>query len=126
MEFAGTIDRTYAGPGVGNGLFVIVKEALANGRLTERNDAAAFAAKLARLRHEAARLETTVDAVALAAVLAQPWVDVVLSGAATVKQMVSNVGALDVAWDEDAVSRTAALAEPAEQYWQTRSNLSWN
>jgi aryl-alcohol dehydrogenase-like predicted oxidoreductase len=43
------------------GLGVIVKEALANGRLTARNDDPAFAAKVRRLEEMAARLGTGVD-----------------------------------------------------------------
>ena len=62
------------------GLSVNVKEALANGRLAARRRAAA----LSRL---AAEHGTTADALALAAVLAQPWADVVFSGAATVETL---------------------------------------
>src|SRR5690348_4736011 len=76
------------------GLGVIVKEALANGRLTARNDDPAFAAKRRRLEEMAVRLGTGVDALAVAAVLARPWVDVVLSGAATAEQLRSNLAAL--------------------------------
>lgn len=119
---AGTALATAAAAGLG----VIVKEALANGRLTARNDAPAFATSLALLQAEAARLDTTVDALALAAVLAQPWAHVVLSGAATVEHLRSNVAALDVAWDETAVARLAALAQSPATYWQTRSNQPWN
>ena len=108
------------------GFFVIVKEALANGRLTERNQAPEFSARLAMLQQEAARLNTTVDAVALAAVLAQPWPNVVLSGAATVEQVTSNASARSVAWDDTATYNLTAIGETAEQYWQTRSDLSWN
>src|SRR5207248_4208172 len=64
------------------GLGVIVKEGLANGRLTTRNTDAAFAEKRRLLEETATRLQTTPDALALAAVLAQPWADIVLSGAA--------------------------------------------
>src|SRR5262249_30185513 len=69
------------------GLGVVIKEGLANGRLVrgERAD---------RLRARAEALEVGVDAVALAAVLAQPFCDVALSGAATVEQLRSNLGAL--------------------------------
>lgn len=105
-----------------SGLGVIVKEALANGRLTPRNKEP----KLARLQQQANRLESTMDAVALAAVLAQPWVDVVLSGAATVEHLRANMAARQVAWDEEAANQLAALAEPPAQYWQTRSQLAWN
>jgi aryl-alcohol dehydrogenase-like predicted oxidoreductase len=59
------------------------------------------------------------DAVALAAVLAQPWADVVLSGAATVDQLRSNAAArgLDVDLPD--------LAEEPTAYWATRSALPW-
>ena len=108
------------------GMGVIVKEALANGRLTPRNDNPAFAAKLAILETQARRLEATIDALALAAVLAQPWIGVVLSGAATIDQLTANLKALQVVWDDEAATALAALVEPPEVYWQTRSALDWN
>jgi len=108
------------------GMGIIVKEALANGRLSPRNTDPAFADKLALLQRQAARLHTTVDALALAAALAQPWASVVLSGAATVEQLASNVRALQVAWDGEAQTALAALAEPPELYWETRKQLDWN
>ena len=102
------------------GLGVIVKEALANGRLTARGDADGLLTAAARERG------TTPDALALAAVLAQPWVDVVLSGAATVDTLRSNLAALDVECDARAEQELAALEEPAEEYWERRSELAWN
>ena len=107
------------------GLGVIVKEALANGRLTPRNTDAAFARPLALLKRHAARLGTTLDALALAAVLAQPWADVVLSGAATVEHLQSNLKASEAAWDDEAAHALAGVAESSEAYWQRRSNLAW-
>jgi aryl-alcohol dehydrogenase-like predicted oxidoreductase len=108
------------------GLGVIVKEALANGRLTARNRDAAFAPQRRLLEEQAARLNTTVDALALAAALAQPWADVVLSGAATVEHLRSNLGALTAAWDAEAAERLGGLAEAPEAYWGTRGGLAWN
>jgi aryl-alcohol dehydrogenase-like predicted oxidoreductase len=102
------------------GLGVIVKEALANGRLTARGDADG------RLTAAARERGTTPDALALAAVLAQPWVDVVLSGVATVDTLRSNLTALDVAWDAQAEEALAPLTEPADEYWERRSELAWN
>ncbi|HEV3229168.1 MAG TPA: aldo/keto reductase, partial [Solirubrobacteraceae bacterium] len=55
------------------GVGVIVKEALANGRLSARG-------RVPELAEAARRAGSTPDALALAAVLAQPWSDVVLSG----------------------------------------------
>ena len=108
------------------GVGVIVKEALANGRLTDRNRQPAFAPKLEILKREAQRLRTTVDGLALAAVHAQPWVDVVLSGAATIEHLQSNLRAVEVMWDDEAVSELYELAETEETYWKNRSGLGWN
>jgi aryl-alcohol dehydrogenase-like predicted oxidoreductase len=101
------------------GLGVIVKEALANGRLTSRGSCA-------ELDELARRLEASPDAVALAAVLAQPWADVVLSGAGTGEQIMSNLGARQVRWDAEAAEAVAGLAEEPEAYWQRRAQLDWN
>ena len=107
------------------GLGVIIKEALANGRLTTRNHAPAFADKLKSLKQQAMRLGTTVDALAIAYVLQQPWVDTVLSGAATVEQLESNMMALDVEIDDIALN-ALNIAEVPELYWSIRSNMIWN
>jgi aryl-alcohol dehydrogenase-like predicted oxidoreductase len=102
------------------GLGVIVKEALANGRLTARGEVDG------RLTAAARERGTTPDALALAAVLAQPWADVVLSGAATVDTVRSNLAALEVHWDARAEEELAPLEEPADEYWERRSELAWN
>jgi len=90
------------------GMHVIIKEALANGRLTARGGP-----------------EEPGDAVALAAVLAQPFVDVVLSGASTVDQLRSNLTARDVEWTPELDARYAGLVEQSDEYWETRSALDW-
>ncbi|MET7399004.1 aldo/keto reductase [Dactylosporangium sp. NPDC005572] len=79
------------------GRHVIVKEALANGRLADR------------------------DAEAIAAALRQPWASTVLSGAATVAQLTTNLRALDVTGDALPVT-----PEPPEVYWQHRAALAWS
>lgn len=108
------------------GLGVIVKEALANGRLTPRNLEPSFQAKRAFLESLAQETNTTIDAVSLGAALAQPWADVVLSGAATLDHLRSNAAALSLEWDEEMASRLAPLHETPEAYWKTRSQLAWN
>jgi aryl-alcohol dehydrogenase-like predicted oxidoreductase len=80
------------------GLKVIVKEALANGRLAAR------------------------DAEALAAALHQPWAGVVLSGAASVETLRSNLRAHEL----PAPGELADLAEDSAAYWALRSSLPWN
>jgi aryl-alcohol dehydrogenase-like predicted oxidoreductase len=95
---------------------VIVKEALANGRLTARGD-------VASLPDLAERAGTAPDAFALAAALSQPWADIVLSGATTVAQLRSNLAALEVDVDPGI---EAQLAEDPKLYWEERAALPWN
>jgi aryl-alcohol dehydrogenase-like predicted oxidoreductase len=108
------------------GMGVIVKEALANGRLTMRNLEPSFAHHLRRLTAVAARHHSTVDAVALAAALAQPWAGVVLSGAATLEQLDSNLGALAIELTPGDWEELTTLTEAPQTYWSTRSRLAWN
>jgi aryl-alcohol dehydrogenase-like predicted oxidoreductase len=100
------------------GMGVIVKEAVANGRLTARGGCAP-------LDRTAARLGTAPDALAIAWVLAHQWVDVALSGAATEEQLASNLAAVDVWLDAAADDELSGLVEPSDRYWAARSELSW-
>jgi aryl-alcohol dehydrogenase-like predicted oxidoreductase len=102
----------------GAGWFVVVKEGMANGRLVVEQTpwgAAADAAGVGR------------DALALATALAQPWADVVLSGAASVSQLEENLAALEVGADVLAslADELAGMSEDPEQYWATRSRMAW-
>jgi aryl-alcohol dehydrogenase-like predicted oxidoreductase len=108
------------------GLGVIVKEGLANGRLTARNASPGFGRRREVLERVAARLGATIDAVALAAILDRPWADVVLSGAATPAHLRSNLAASSVRLDHEARAALDALREPPPEYWATRSGLAWN
>jgi aryl-alcohol dehydrogenase-like predicted oxidoreductase len=101
------------------GLVVLVKEALANGRLSPRGAPEALAAT-ARERGAGE------DALALAAALARPWADVVLSGAATVAQLRSNLATLELAWDDELEQRLSGLVEEPAAYWEARAGLPWN
>ena len=101
------------------GLTVYVKEALANGRLVGRE----APKELADL---AAERRTTPEALALAVVLAWPRAGVVLSGAATVDTLHSNLAATEVIATEDVDERLAGLRENREAYWRRRSELPLN
>ncbi|MEE4263931.1 MAG: aldo/keto reductase, partial [Desulfobacteraceae bacterium] len=96
------------------GMGVIVKEGLANGRLTPRNDSPEFQRQMALLQARAETQNTTVDSMALAAVINQPFVDVVLSGAACVDHLKSNLQALKIKWNDSLAEMLDALVEPAE------------
>ncbi len=101
------------------GVTVIVKEALANGRLTSRG-------AIPLLDQAARDAGATPDAVALAAVLAQPWAQIVLSGAATVEMLHGNLSGLSLELDEELLDRLGGLREDSPVYWETRAALPWN
>jgi aryl-alcohol dehydrogenase-like predicted oxidoreductase len=96
------------------GAHVLIKEALANGRLAvdPPRPIAAFAA----------RRGVGPDAVALAAALTLPWADTVLVGPAGPEQLRSNLAALTV---PGAASLPYLAIEP-ERYWRERAALSWS
>lgn len=83
------------------GLGVIVKEALANGRLGR------------------------IDRIAIAAALDQPWADVVLSGAVTVEQLHSNLRAMNISLVGLEPGAVTFNVEPPEVYWAARAARRW-
>ena len=99
------------------GWTILIKEAVANGRLAPGGDAAGPSARLTAL---AAARGVTADAIALAAALARPWASVVLSGAVTPGQLRSNLAALAVSDLPD-----LDLAERPAAYWATRAARPW-
>jgi aryl-alcohol dehydrogenase-like predicted oxidoreductase len=101
---------------------VIVKEAVANGRLTPHG----HGKEKDTLVRIAANHDVGVDAVALAAVLANPWADVVLSGAVTPAQLQSNIAATQLQLEPAELEELTTLAEPPTRYWQERATLPWD
>jgi aryl-alcohol dehydrogenase-like predicted oxidoreductase len=107
---------------------VVVKESLANGRLTQGNrdeDDVLFPA-VARISELAESRGTTIETLALAAALARPWADVVLTGAAAVGQIQSNVAALELAFDPELEERLRSASINSTEYWRARSSFRWN
>src|SRR4030095_11491272 len=109
-----------AGPALADarasGLGVIIKEAVANGRLTDRDTSD----EAYRPQRDADAPHTSPDVVAIAAALSNSWVDVVLSGAVTPAQLASNLRAVDLA---QATGDWPEIAEPPNKYWSRRSTL---
>ena len=97
------------------GWAILVKEAVANGRLTAAGGPPAPLTALAAARG------ITEDAIALAAALAQPWASVVLSGAVTRTQLDENLAALTVGQ-----LPALSLAESPDTYWAERAARPWH
>ena len=101
------------------GCAVIVKEGVANGRLTPAGEPPAAVVQVAD------RLGVSVDAVALAAVLAQPFRPRVLSGAVTADQLHANLAAAELTLTADDLAGLTATPEPPADYWGSRSRRAW-
>lgn len=116
----------------GAGMKVVVKEALANGRLTgeagsgKRDKDDVLFPSVARIREVAESRGTTIEILALGAALARPWADIVLTGAATVGQIQSNVAALELAYDPELEERLRSVSIDSSEYWRARSSFRWN
>ena len=108
------------------GIRIVVKEALANARLAGRDDSGRSGPLQAAVQRLAGDCQVSPDAAALAAVIALPFVDVVLSGAATVSQLRSNLEADRVPAEVAARLWSDTSAEGSESYWRYRKSLAWN
>jgi aryl-alcohol dehydrogenase-like predicted oxidoreductase len=113
------------------GARVIVKEAVANGRLVPGSDDDSDdgsddgSAGVARAGTLAAELGIGLDQLAVAAALDQPWASCVLSGAVTAEQLASNLAAAELDLPPGWSAELPALAEPAPDYWAGRSRRPW-
>lgn len=105
------------------GLKVIIKEGVANGRLTSRNNEAPFYHSLNQL---AKKYDAGIDAIALAYILRKPFANMVLSGAATEKHLVSNIQAANFTLEKGDVRILDDLKMEAQDYWEERGRLDWN
>lgn len=103
------------------GMGISIKESVANGRLTNRNNEKDFESKKKILSKIAREYNVNIDAIALASALKQPFTHIVLSGATTIEQLISNLKA-----DELTNLPDIDIAEDADVYWAKRSALAWN
>jgi aryl-alcohol dehydrogenase-like predicted oxidoreductase len=110
------------------GMKVVVKESLANGRLTHgnRQDDGAISPSVARIREVAEDRATTIEMLGVSAALARPWADTVLTGAATVGQVESSVAALAFAYDGELEERLRSVAIGSAEYWRARASFPWS
>ena len=110
------------------GMTVVIKEALANGRLTQANleTDVALSPLIARLKAIAQSQSTALETLALATALARPWADIVLSGAATVDQLTSNVNASAFRLDTGVERELKKISMTSDDYWRARSGFAWN
>jgi len=109
------------------GMKVVIKEALANGRLTQGNPNKdpILTDAIDRIKAIAKGRGTTIEVVSLAAALARPWADFVLSGAATVEQIQSNA-AHEFEYSADLENQLSGYTINSKDYWRARSAFAWS
>jgi aryl-alcohol dehydrogenase-like predicted oxidoreductase len=118
----------------GAGMKVVVKESLANGRLSgkreegsgKRDHDGVLLPAIARIRDVAEGRGTTIEMLALGAALARPWADTVLTGAATVGQIQSSLAAQEFAYDPELEEKLRSVSIESSEYWRARSSFRWN
>ena len=103
------------------GVAILIKEGVANGRLTARNT---------KLEESLISILTeyncTLDALALSFISSQSWRSVVLSGATNRQQLASNLKFSEIELSNSTLKHLSSLAIDSSQYWKQRSLLTWN
>ena len=107
------------------GAHVIVKEAVANGRLTSRADVEDTDDAVKRAAALAADLGVGLDQLAIAAALAQPWADRVLVRCGDGRAVGEQRRRGRRAAHRRSPGELATLAEPPADYWARRSQRPW-
>ncbi|OBQ51648.1 oxidoreductase [Tamlana sp. s12] len=109
-----------------SGKTVIIKEALANGRVFESENFPKYKVAYTLLNKLADKYDVGVDAMALRFVMDSLQPDYVLSGASNVTQLKENLKANAFVLEDADVKALKALAVSPDFYWQERSELDWN
>ncbi|MEL6356102.1 MAG: aldo/keto reductase [Bacteroidota bacterium] len=111
---------------VAKGKRVIVKEALANGRVFPNEAYLHYNATYQKLQALSQKYQVGIDAVALRFCVDSLSPFVVLSGAASIKQLQENLLTATFQLTVEEIASLRALAIPATAYWEERKQLGWN
>lgn len=102
---------------------IIAKEIFANGRLSAANKE--FHQKeILILRNLALDLNLSLEELSLIWAYQQKYINIVLTGAATVEQLQSNIDAISK--KDLTLPNLLELGTSKESYWQSRKSLKWN
>ena len=104
---------------------VVVKEALANGRVFPSESYSQYSTMYSVLSKLANKYNVGIDAIALAFCLQTVPVDVVLSGASNVKHVSENILAQNVTLQPSEIVEIEKLKVSPTEYWNERKQLQW-
>ena len=105
-----------------NGCLIIVKEAMANGRIATLDSNHLTSRQIEKIRMASETYQLSPDQLAINAAMQQPFTDIVLSGAATPSHLISNLQRTDRRID---LEQLDGLTEAPEEFWEKRSKLRW-
>jgi aryl-alcohol dehydrogenase-like predicted oxidoreductase len=111
---------------ISRGKTIIIKEALANGRVFKNPNFPEHTAVYGYLEQLSNKYTVGVDAVALRFIIDDLEPSIILSGASNCHQLKQNLKALNFELDKSEISKLKSFAVPPENYWQERSDLKWN
>ncbi|WP_400077352.1 aldo/keto reductase [Winogradskyella sp. R77965] len=109
-----------------NGKTVIIKEALANGRVFRHPQFKNYEPIYNYLETLANNYNVGTDAIALRFVMDDLEPTLLLSGASNTEHLKQNLKSLEFELHSDEISILKSFAVSSEHYWQERSNLEWN
>ena len=105
---------------------VIIKEALANGRLFRNENYSHYNHLYAVLESLASKYAVGVDAISLKFCAQTNTESIILSGASNILQLEENVKINSFILSENDLEKLRTFEVTAELYWQERKQLSWN
>ena len=111
---------------IASGKKVIIKEALANGRIFRNEKFPQNKSAYGILKQLSEKYNVGVDAIALRFVMDSLLPTYVLSGAANSKQLKDNLKALNFCLTPEEIQLFDALKVQPEAYWKERGLLDWN
>lgn len=105
---------------------VVIKEALANGRVFENPTYPHYAAAYAELKRLAGKYGVGLDAIALRFCMDSVQPFMVLSGASRLGQLSENLASTSFSLANDELALLYEYAVAPMDYWQERKSLVWN
>lgn len=108
------------------GKTIIIKEALANGRIFKNDKFSVYKSAYEYLELLSNKYQVKSDAIALRFIMDYLEPTLILSGSSNTFQLKQNLKALDFKLDENEISKLKSFSGLPEHYWGERSNLEWN
>lgn len=105
---------------------IVIKEALANGRLFPNSNYPQYEPLYQYMEKLATKYNTGIDAIAIRFCMDSLKPFMVLSGASNEIQLSQNLKAANIELEEKEILNLQKYSVPPENYWQERKQLGWN